>query len=153
MTMWKLEQEEYYFHVLDSRKQIAGYFDPDYGDIHPKGKEEEIIDSMWRNHDMIPGGHLMVGLAKFGIFNTDYNSDIPGLEGQIDSVRARISKWKEAILREGIRVHYVGVSHTDQDMLTITFPVRFERPVPLDRKEVRAQLEPILDRLRQQDLI
>jgi len=42
--MWKLELEENYFRIFDSKKQIAGYFDPDYGEIFPKEKDQEIIE-------------------------------------------------------------------------------------------------------------
>ena len=44
--LWKLESDEDYFRIYDSKKMIAGYFDPDYGDIFPKEKSEEIILSM-----------------------------------------------------------------------------------------------------------
>ena len=151
--MWKLEQEENYFRIFDSKKQIAGYFDPDYGEIFPKEKEEEIIESMWKNHDKILGGYVMVGLAKFGIFDSDYNSDIFNLEKQIDSVKSRISQWKELISSENIKFHFVNVSHTDQDMLTITFPIKFSQPTPLDKKEIYEQIEPILNQLQQQHLL
>ena len=32
--MWKLELEEDYFRIYDSKKMIAGYFDPDFGKKH-----------------------------------------------------------------------------------------------------------------------
>lgn len=153
MILWRLEREEYYFHILDSKKQIAGYFDPDYGLLYPKDKEEEIIDSMWENRDFIAGGHIMVGLAKFGIFDIDYTLNISGLEDKIKSVMLRVSKWKEIISDESIPAHYIGVSHTDQDMLTITFPVKFDKPVRLDAKEIVPKLGSILDMLRQQRLL
>jgi len=44
--MWKLELDENYFRIFDSNKQIAGYFDPDYGEIHPPEKETELIEQM-----------------------------------------------------------------------------------------------------------
>ncbi len=53
--LWKLESEEIFFHIYDSKKLIAGYIDPDYGDLHPKEKSEEIILSMLKNHDKIMG--------------------------------------------------------------------------------------------------
>lgn len=151
--MWKLEQEEEYFRILDSKKQIAGYFDPDYGDVFPKEKEQEIIENMLKNHDKILGGFLMVGLVKFGIFDGDYNSDIFDLEKQIDSVKTRILQWKELISNDNIKFHSVRISHTDQDMLTITFPVKFSQPTPLDKKEIYAMIEPILSQLQQQHLL
>lgn len=151
--MWKLEQEEEYFRIFDSKKQIAGYFDPDFGDLFPKEKEQEIIENMFKNQDKILGGYLMVGLAKFGIFDSDYNSDIITLEKKIDSVKERISKWKQLISSEDIKFHFVQISHTDQDMLTITFPVKFHQPTPLDKKELYMQIAPILNQMQQQHLL
>lgn len=151
--MWKLEQEEQYFRIFDSKKDIAGYFDPDYGEVFPKEKEEEIIENMLKNHDKILGGYIMVGLAKFGIYDTDYQSDIFGLEKQIDTVKDKISKWKQLISNENIKFHFVQISHTDQDMLTITFPIKFSQPTPLEKKEILKQIEPILNQLQQQHLL
>ena len=151
--MWKLELEDEYFRIYDSKKQIAGYFDPDYGEIFPKEKEQEIIETMLKNHDKIIGGYLMVGLVKFGIFNSDYNSDIEHLEQQIDSVKSRISQWKNLVSSESIKFHFIQISHTDSDMLTITFPIKFSHPTPLDKKELYSQLEPILNQLQQQHLL
>lgn len=151
--MWKLELEDEYFRIYDSKKQIAGYFDPDYGDIFPKEKEQEIIENMLKNHEKIVGGYLMVGLVKFGIFDSDYNSDIDSLEKQIDSVKSRISQWKKLILTQSIKFHFIQISHTDSDMLTITFPIKFSQPTHLEKNELYSQLEPILNQLQQQHLL
>ncbi len=151
--MWRLDREEYYFRIFDSKKRIAGYFDPDYGDAFPKDKEQEIIEAMWENRDGIPGGYLMVGLAKFGIFDGDYSSDLRGLEGQIRSVQDRISAWKELVAFAGFGSHTVHISHTDQDMLAITLPVPFARPVPLDGGPLRDELAPVLDMLHERSLL
>ena len=54
--MWKIERDDEYFRIFDSKKDIAGYFDPDYGELFPKEKELELIEQMHKNHDKIPGG-------------------------------------------------------------------------------------------------
>lgn len=69
--LWKLDLDEEYFRIYDSKKMIAGYFDPDYGEIFPKNKSDEIISQMLKNHDKIPGGFIMVPMVKFGLFDTD----------------------------------------------------------------------------------
>ena len=150
--MWKMEQEEQYFRILDPKKNIAGYFDPDYGRV-PKEKEQEIIEEMLKNRHSIPGGYLMVGLAKFGIFGGEYRSDVAGLERQLDSVMLRISRWKELMAEQNIGAHSINVSHTDQDMLTVTFPVRFALPVPLEGGRILAQIRPLLDLLQRRRLL
>ncbi len=34
--LWKLDSDEGFFRIYDSIKLVAGYFDPDYGDIFKK---------------------------------------------------------------------------------------------------------------------
>jgi len=151
--MWKLELEENYFRIFDSKKQIAGYFDPDYGEIFPKEREQEIIEKMLKNHDKIIGGFVMFPMVKFGIFDSDYDSDIFTLESQIDSIKERIANWKNFITDKANQMHSIRISHTDQDMLSITFPIKFSQPTPLDKKEIYTELVPILNQLQQQDLL
>ena len=151
--MWKLELEEDYFRIFDSKKQIAGYFDPDYGKIYPSNREEEIIDSMLKNHDKIEGGYLMVPMVKFGIFDSDFESDISRLEEQINQVQQRIQKWKEFVSDTKNNLHFIRISHTDQDMLSITFPLKFSKPTPLDKKIILPELIPILDQLQRLGLL
>ena len=74
--MWKLELDDEYFRIFDSNKLIAGYFDPDYGDIFPKENSSEIISQMLKNHDKITGGLIMIPLVKFGLFDSDLDIDI-----------------------------------------------------------------------------
>ena len=64
--MWKLERDEDYFRIFDSKNDIAGYFDPDYGELFPKEKEHEIIQQMHKNQDKISGGFFMAPMVKFG---------------------------------------------------------------------------------------
>ena len=151
--MWKLDLEDDYFRIYDSKKQIAGYFDPDYGKIFPKEKEQEIIERMLKNHDKISGGFIMFPMLKFGIFDSDYNSDIFSLEQQINSVKERIVSWKNFISDKARQMHSIRISHTDQDMLSITFPIKFMQPVRLDKKELYDEIEPILNQLQQQGLL
>ncbi|MDH3618747.1 MAG: hypothetical protein OEM89_08490, partial [Nitrosopumilus sp.] len=74
--MWKLDLDEEYFRIYDSKKLIAGYFDPDYGNIFPKENSDEIISKMLKNHDKIMGGFIMVPMIKFGLFDTDLETNI-----------------------------------------------------------------------------
>lgn len=132
---------------------IAGYFDPDYGDIFPKNKSDEIISQMLKNHDKIAGGFIMVPMAKFGLFDTDLETDIDTVESQVTSVLDRLQKWKDFLSKNNLKVHFVRISHTDQDMLTITFPFKFTQPTPLDKKEIAEEISPTLDLLQKQGLL
>ncbi len=151
--MWKLELEEDYFRIYDSKKQIAGYFDPDYGEIFPKEKQTEIIENMLKNHDKISGGFLMVPMVKFGIFDSEYESDITNLESQLVNANQRISQWKHFLSKSNNLTHWIRISHTDQDMLSITFPIKFSNPKPLGKKEIIVEIEPILNQMQKQGLL
>ncbi len=153
LLLWKLELDEEFFRIYDSKKMIAGYFDPDYGDLYPKKNSEEIISQMLKNHDKISGGFIMVPMAKFGLFDTDLETDIHTIENQIAIVQERLKRWEDFLLKQKIKIHYVRISHTDQDMLTITFPVQFPKPIPLDKKELIGELTPTLDLLQKLNLL
>ena len=151
--MWKLEREEDYFRIFDSKKDIAGYFDPDYGELFPKEKEHEIIQLMHKNQDKILGGFFMVPMVKFGIFNKNTEIDIDILENQIASVEQRLSQWKTFLFETKNEFHGIRVSHTDQDMLSITFPIKFDLPTSLEKNLLLKKLEPTLNLLQIQGLL
>ena len=151
--MWKIEREEDFFRIFDSKKDIAGYFEPDYGDLYPKENELEIIEKMHKNHDKITGGFLMVPMVKFQIFDKDIEIDIDSLEKQIESVKQRLSQWKHFLLETKNEFHGIRVSHTDQDMLSITFPIKFDFPVPLEKNAIITTIEPTLNLLQKQGLL
>lgn len=150
--MWKLEQEEYYFRIIDAR-QVAGYFDPDYGDLFPQEKQDDIIEAMWKNREPVSGGYLMIGLAKLGVYGVDGRITLRDIDASLGAARERIRMWAEVFSDERVLDSHVGVSHTDQDMLTVSFPVAFSGPTPLDEKRIAAELSPILDRLRRRSLL
>jgi len=151
--LWKLDLDEEYFRIFDSNKLIAGYFDPDYGDLYPKENSEEIISQMLKNHDKITGGFIMVPMVKFGLFDSDLETNLDTVETQVNSVLDRLSRWRKFLSKTNLKIHYVRISHTDQDMLTITFPFKFSKPTPLDKKEMVVEMAPILDLLQKLNLL
>ena len=153
LLLWKLDLDEEYFRIYDSNKLIAGYFDPDYGDVYPKEQSEEIISQMLKNQDKIMGGFIMVPMVKFGLFDTDLETNIENVEIQVSSVLERLNRWKNFFSNNNLKIHYVRISHTDQDMLTITFPLKFSKPTPLDKKEMIKEISPILDVLQKLGLL
>jgi len=151
--MWNLDLDEEFYRIYDSKQMIAGYFDPDYGEIHSKENSEEIISQMLKTNAKILGGFLMVPLVKFRLFGTDLNINIGELESQINRVKIHLEKWNDFISKTNNHVHYIGISHTDQDMLTITFPILFSKPIPLDKKEIVKEIEPTLNLLQKSSLL
>ena len=151
--MWKLELDDEYFRIFDSNKLIAGYFDPDYGDIFPKENSSEIISQMLKNHDKITGGLIMIPLVKFGLFDSDLDIDIVELKNQVNRVNEHLKKWNDFITTANITSHSIRISHTDQDMLTITFPIKFSEPTALDKPELLREISPTLNLLQQLHLL
>ena len=151
--MWKIESDEDYFRIFDSKKMIAGYFDPDYGDIFPKENYEEIILSMQKNHDPILGGVLMIPLVKFCLFDTDLDTLLSNVEENVSRVSEHLKKWRHFLSEKNPKFHSIRISHTDQDMLTITFPIKFTKPTPLEKKQLLQAISPTFDYLQESDLL
>ena len=151
--LWKLELDEGYFRIFDSKKLIVGYFDPDYGEIYPKENSEEIILSMLKNHDKILGGIIMVPLVKFGLFDTDLDTSISEVEKNVNRVTEHLQKWKNFLSQTNRLVHSIRISHTDQDMLTITFQVKFSKPTPLEKIKLMEEIFSTLDLLQKSSLV
>ena len=151
--LWKLELDEGYFRIFDSKKLIAGYFDPDYGEIYPKENSEEIILSMLKNHDKILGGIIMVPLVKFGLFDTDLDTSISEVEKNVNRVTEHLQKWKNFLSQTNRLIHSIRISHTDQDMLTITFKVKFSKSTPLEKTKLMEEIFPTLDLLQKSGLV
>lgn len=149
--MWNLERDEDYFRILDKDKNIAGYFIPDYGQIYPEEKVDEIIENMHKKHEKISGGSLLFPMVKFELFDSERSMEIDYLQKRLDEVEERVTRWQKFM--GNFSSHRIQVSHTDSDMLSISFPALFKEPVPLEKKLILAELEPTLDLLREQDLL
>jgi hypothetical protein len=151
--LWKLDSDEGFFRIYDSKKLVAGYFDPDYGDIFQKENSEEIISSMLKNHDKILGGMIMVPLVKFRLFDTDLDTTLTNVESQVHRVDEHLQKWKLFLSKMNYEWHSVRISHTDQDMLTIAFQIKFSKPTPLEKISLGEELFGTLEILEQSGLL
>ncbi|MFB5648882.1 MAG: hypothetical protein ACE5RM_05305, partial [Candidatus Nitrosomaritimum aestuariumsis] len=80
-------------------------------------------------------------------------TDIDTVETQVASVLDRLQKWKDFLSKNNLKIHFIRISHTDQDMLTITFPFKFTKPTPLDNKEIAKEISPTLDLLQKLGLL
>ena len=150
---WKLEREGDYFRIFDEKKNIAGYFAPEYGNIYPEEKIDEVIEEMHQKHEKIPGGYLLLPMVKFGIFSLDNEIELNYLEARIDEARDRILWWHKFIASQTNQNHKIRVSHTDPDMLSINFPISFDAKVPLEKDTILEVLRPTLDSLNNQGLL
>ena len=152
--MWKLEREDDFFRIFDKERKIAGYFVPDYGNIFPEDKADEVIEQMHKNHDKVQGGYLTIPMVKFGIFdlNEEDDMDIMYVESHLSDANSRLGLWKDFLLQNQMH-HAIRISHTDQDMLSLTFPIKFKDTIPLEKNAILDIIQPTLDLLRQKGLL
>ena len=150
--MWKLDLDSDFFRILDKDRKIAAYFWPDYGQIVPENKYDEIVEKMHKNHDAIPGGFLTVPMVKFGLFENNVEVDVLQLSSKLEDANARIDAWKEFLLEQHIQ-HSIQMSHTDNDMLSLTFPIKFQQNTALDKDKLLGMLSPTLDSLSRRGLL
>ncbi|MFQ5920599.1 MAG: hypothetical protein ACE5JV_01115 [Nitrososphaerales archaeon] len=153
MSGWKMEQEEYYFKLYDPKKELAGYFQPDFGKVYPEEKEEEIIQQMLKRQDNIHGGLLYVPMLKLNIASdADYELD-KIMENLEDSIE-RVKRWKECIGGlPSVTSTWARRSHTDPDMLAILMQVKFDGPVRLNKDELLDTLQPLIAKFREEGLL
>ena len=78
----------------------------------------------------------MVPLVKFRLFDTDLNTNILEVEQNVIRVGSHLQKWKHFLSHIACSTTYVRISHTDQDMLTITFQIKFSKPTPLEKTKL-----------------
>ena len=153
LALWKLDFEDGYFRIYDSKKLVAGYFDPDYGDLSTVKDPEDVILSKIKNHDVILGGMLMIPLVKFKLFDTDLNTVLSEVKQNISRVSVHLEKWATFLSEIHNTRHFIGISHTDQDMLTMTFPVKFSKPTILEKSKLLDEVYPILSLLEKSELL
>ena len=151
--MWKLDFEDGYFRIFDSKKLITGYFDPDYGDLSKIKNPEDVISSKITNHDGVLGGMIMIPLVKFQLFDTDLNTTISKVQENMSRVSIHLKKWESFLSNINNTSHYVGISHTDQDMLTVTFPIKFSKLTPLEESNLLEEINPTLTMLEKLELL
>ena len=153
LVSWKLEFDDGYFRIFDSKKLVAGYFDPDYGDLSAAKNPEDIILSKIKNHDEVLGGMIMIPLVKFKLFDTDLNTTIYEVKKNVSRVSIHLQKWDSFLSEINNTSHFIGISHTDQDMLTMTFPVKFSKTTTLEKSNLLEELSSVLNLLEKFELL
>lgn len=148
-TSWKMDLDYTYYRILDSGKNIVGYFDPYYGeDI-----TEEQVEIMLKRKDPILGGDLMVPMLKFGLFDRDLDINIDEMENRIKWVNQALVRWSGYMQSKNYQYHSIRISHSDQDMLTMTIPIQFHKPVRLDKEDIAIEISHTMEALQRQGLL
>jgi len=150
---WKLDFEDGYYRIFDSSKLITGYFDPDFGNLSSSENLDDVILLKIKNHDKISGGMIMIPLVKFKLFDTDLNTNLSNVQQNVSRVSEHLRKWGNFLSKINNSSHFVGISHTDQDMLTITFPIKFSKLTPLENSDLIKELSSTLKLLEDSNLL
>lgn len=147
--VWRFELEEgYAYWIRDRDRNVAGYFDPDYG-ADPY-EDADRVERMHKESAAVGGGFLTLPMVKLGVFAAvPVRADF--LESHVAGALERVRAWRAAL--EGLGDHHISISHTDEDVLTVTLAVGFGRPVPLEKGRIAGQITPLLDGLRARGLL
>lgn len=151
---WKLDQEEYYYKIYDENKQLAAFFQPDYGEIQPIEKQDEIIQEMIKRGDNVYGGLLYVPMVKLNLLDEQYDYDLDHVITNLNASIERTELWKECIKEiPSIIFARARKSHTDPDMLSVLLGIKFAGAVKLDKELLGEALKPILDNFHAKGLL
>ncbi|RMF30631.1 MAG: hypothetical protein D6752_03700 [Candidatus Nitrosothermus koennekii] len=148
----KVEQEEVHFKIFDDNNYLLAYFQPDYGNIYPKKREEEIIQNMIKNKEEITEGLLYLPMLKFNIGEEEY--DIEVIKQLLELALAKLNGWINTLREiEEIKSVRVVKSHTDPDMLALLLDIKFKEPVRLNSREMNEMIFNILRRFMDNRLL
>jgi len=81
------------------------------------------------------------------------NTRLPELKQNLSRVSNHLEKWGTFLSEINNTSHFIGISHTDQDMLTMTFPVKFLKPTILEKSDLLEEIYPILNLLEKSELL
>lgn len=154
MAKWKIDEEEYYYKIYDSKDELVGYFQPDYGKIYPAEKEEEIIQDMLKRQDNVYGGFLYVPLLKLNLLSEDADYDLEQVTDNLETSLARTRRWKDCVSEVPQVISATArKSHTDPDMLSILLGIKFEGPVKLNKDDILNALQQVIDHFHGKELL
>jgi len=95
----------------------------------------------------------MIPLVKFKLFDTDLNASLSEVKQNVSRVSSHLEKWDVFLSEINNTSHFIGISHTDQDMLTMTFPIKFSKPTSLEKFNLLEEIFPVLNLLQQSELL
>jgi len=150
-----MEYDDTLYKIYDWEGNLAGYMFPQYGDIEPEEREDEIIGEMNRTHAELQETTLLVPMVKLNLFDNHDAMDIDYVLSSLEANTERVDVWKKWIRDNGKAFGIVGIGvHTareDRNMLSIALGIA--KQFKLGEKEVREFLSPLLDKLHEDGLL
>ncbi len=152
---WKTEYDDTLYKIYDWNGNLAGYFFPQYGDIEPKDKEDEIIDELNKTHSDVKEATLLLPMVKLSLLDKHEGMDIDYVISSLEANAERTGDWKKWLRDNAKSFKIVGAAiHTareDRNMLSIALGI--VTTIKLGEREVRDFLAPVLNRLHEDGLL
>ncbi len=152
---WKIEYDYTYYKVYDDADALCGYFFPEYGEIVPEEREDEIIEKMTKDHERVHEGTLLVPMVKLDLLDHEEGTDIDYVIASLDANLVRVRFWKDWLARNSKDFAIFGSSvytaREDRNMLSVAVGVK--GVITLGEKQVKEFLTPLLDRMHQDKLL
>lgn len=152
---WKTEYDDTLYKIYDWDGNLAGYFFPQYGDIEPKDKEDEIIDELNKTHSDVKEATLLLPMVKLSLLDKHEGMDIDYVISSLEANAERTGNWKKWLRDNAKSFKIVGAAiHTareDRNMLSIALGI--VTTIKLGEREVRDFLAPVLNRLHEDGLL
>ena len=152
---WKTEYDDTLYKIYDWDGNLAGYFFPQYGDIEPKDKEDEIIDELNKTHSDVKEATLLLPMVKLSLLDKHEGMDIDYVISSLEANAERTLNWKKWLRDNAKSFKIVGAAiHTareDRNMLSIALGI--VTTIKLGEREVRDFLAPVLNRLHEDGLL
>ncbi len=152
---WKTEYGDTLYKIYDWDGNLAGYFFPQYGDIEPEDKGDEIIDDLNRTHSDMQEATLLLPMVKLSLLDKQEGMDIDYVISSLEANIERAGNWKKWLHDNAKSFKIVGAAvytaREDRNMLSIA--LGFVATIKLGEREVRDFLSPLLDKLRADGLL
>ncbi len=152
---WKIEYDDSLYKVYDSGGNLAGYLFPEYGDIEPKDREDEIIDDLNKTRAEVSETTLLLPMVKLNLLDNQEGIDVDYVISSLEASGKRAGAWKEWLRDNAKSFRIVGAAvHTareDRNMLSIALGIA--TTLKLGEKGVSDFLSPMLDKLHEDGLL
>lgn len=152
---WKIEYDDTLYKIYDWDGNLAGYLFPEYGDIEPKDREDEIIDEWNKAHAEVTAATLLLPMVKLNLLDNHDGMDLDYAISSLEASSERAGVWKKWLHENAKSFNIVGAAvHTareDRNMLSIALGIA--AAARLGEKEVRDFLSPLLDKLHGDGLL
>lgn len=150
-SKWKTEYDDTLYKIYDWDGNLTGYLFPEYGDIEPKDKEDEIISDLNSTHAEVTQATLLLPMIKLNLLDNHEGMDLDFVISSLETNTDRASGWKKWLQNNSKSFNIAGAAiHTareDRNMLSIALGII--STIKLGEKEVRELLTPLLDKLHE----